>query len=183
MMRTMTRLITAALAGAILALSGCALTRPAPTFPPSPAGTPAPSPAPAPEQPGTPGPQAPTPAERPPAPPPRQFHLSAASGALVTQAHAQAAGGDLGQSSATLERALRIEPDNPLLWIELGRVRLAENNAGQADAMGRKALALSTGDGATQGSAWRLISEALKAQGKNGEAAEAERHADAAAPH
>ena len=178
----MTRLAPAALVAGILTLGGCALTRPAPTFPPPPAGTPPPAPTPAPEQPGTPVPPT-TPPERPPAPPPKQFHLSTASGALVTQAHAQAAGGDLGQASATIERALRIEPDNPLLWIELGRARLADNNPGQADAMGRKALALSTGDATTQASAWQLISDALKAEGKNGEAAEAERHIAAAAPH
>ena len=48
----------------------------------------------------------------------------------------QAASGDFGQAAATLERALRIEPDNPLLWIELGRIRLAESNPAQADCDG-----------------------------------------------
>ena len=61
--------------------------------------------------------------------------------------------GNYGQASVTLERALRIEPDNPLVWIELGRVRLAENNGLQADAMGHKALALATGDPAAQSAA------------------------------
>jgi tetratricopeptide (TPR) repeat protein len=169
----------------LLALGGCALTRSPPTFPAPAPGTPSASPAPAasPQAPGTAVPQPPPPPERPAGPPPKQFHLSAASSALVTQAHAQAAGGDVGPAAATLERALRIEPDNPLLWIELGRLRMSDNNPGQADAMGRKALALSTGDASTQASAWQLIADALKAQGKNGEAAEAERHLAAAAPH
>jgi uncharacterized protein HemY len=112
-----------------------------------------------------------------PATPPRQFHLGAASTALVAQAHTQASGGDYGQAAATLERALRIEPDNPLLWIELGRVRLGENNPAQADALGRKALSLATGDAAAQASAWHLIADAFRARGRNAEAADAERHA------
>ncbi|HEX4387574.1 MAG TPA: tetratricopeptide repeat protein [Steroidobacteraceae bacterium] len=167
----------------VLALSACALTRSPPTFPAPPGtpGAPAPAPAPAPAAPGTavPPPQPPPPERAPP----KQFRLGAASSALVSQAHAQGASGDYGQAAATLERALRIEPDNPLLWSELGRVQLSENNPAQADAMGRKALALGTGDASAQASAWHLIADALKAQGKNAEAADAERRASAASPH
>jgi Tfp pilus assembly protein PilF len=100
----------------------------------------------------------------------------------VTQAHQQAAGGDTAQAAATLERALRIEPDNPLVWIELGRVRLAENNPAQADAMARKALALASGDASAQSSAWRLIADSLRARGDNGGAADADRRAASLAP-
>lgn len=110
-------------------------------------------------------------------PPQRQFRLGTASTALVAQAHAQANGGDYGQASATLERALRIEPDNPLLWIELGRVRLGANDPAQADAMGHKALALATGDLAAQSSAWHLVADSLRARRRNPEAAEAEERA------
>ena len=182
MMRAMLiRTLTCALIG-VLALTGCTLTRPAPFAPPPEATPPAGSAQP----PGIPAPGSaealPAPPERPSVPPPRQFRLSAATGALVTQAHAQSAGGDFGQAAATLERAQRIEPDNPLLWIELGRVRLAENNAPQADAMGRKALALAVGDPAAQAAAWHLIADSLKARGRNGEAAEAQRRADELEP-
>jgi Tfp pilus assembly protein PilF len=86
------------------------------------------------------------------------------------------------QAAATLERALRIEPDNPLVWIELGRVRIAENNPAQAEAMGRKALALATGDPGAQSSAWHLIADAQRARGDNAGAAEAERRAASLAP-
>jgi Tfp pilus assembly protein PilF len=113
---------------------------------------------------------------------PRQFHLGTAASALVTQAHRQAGGGDFGPAAATLERALRIEPENPLLWVELGRVRLAEGNTAQADALGRKALALASGDPSAQADAWRLIAEAFRAGGRNAEAADAEQHAAALAP-
>ena len=163
--------------GLAATLSACAL-REAQPGPPGegPGGAPG-SAQPAPSGPAPPG----TP-ERPTPPAARQFHLSPATSALVSQAHAQADGGDLGPAAATLERALRIEPDNPLVWIELGRVRLAESNAGQADALGRKALALSSGDPAAQAAAWRLIADALRARGRNAEAEEAAQHAAAASP-
>jgi len=112
----------------------------------------------------------------------RQFHLGPAAAALVAQAHQQAGTGDPTQASATLERALRIEPDNPLLWVELGRIRLAENNAVQADAMGRKALTLASGDADAQASARDLIAEAMRARGHNPEAYGADQRAAGAAP-
>jgi Tetratricopeptide repeat len=124
----------------------------------------------------------PAPPEQPSTPAPRQFHLGTASRALVAQAHAQANSGDFGQASATIERALRIEPENPLLWIELGRMRLGAADAEQADGMGRKALSLGTGDPAAQASAWRLIADSLQARGRNSQAADAARRADGLAP-
>ncbi|HYL72353.1 MAG TPA: tetratricopeptide repeat protein [Candidatus Dormibacteraeota bacterium] len=161
-----------------LALTACALSRPpvaAPTNPSAPSTSPS--------QPGSAQPQAPGEPGRPGQPTPRQFRLSAATGALVTQAHTLSGSGDFGQAAATLERALRIEPDNPLLWIELGRVRLGESNAAQADATGRKALTLAIGDASAQASAWRLIGDSLRARGRNAEAAEAEQRAAGLAPH
>ena len=119
----------------------------------------------------------------PPAAPPRQFRLGSATTALVAQAHRQAGAGDYGQAAVTLERALRIEPDNPLLWIELGRARLGENNPVQADAMGRKALALATGDAGAQAAAWRLIAEGFRARGRDPDAYDADRRAAGLAPY
>ena len=124
-----------------------------------------------------------SPSAAPPgAAPSRQFHLGPAASALVTQARTQAGGGEYAAAGATLERALRIEPDNPLLWVELGRVQMGEGNAGQADAMGRKALALATGDPTAQASAWRLIADSLPARGRTAEALEAEQRAASLAP-
>jgi tetratricopeptide (TPR) repeat protein len=117
------------------------------------------------------------PSEQPSRPPPKQFHLGPAALSLVSQAHKQSQSGDLGAAATTLERALRIEPNNPLLWIELGDVRLSENDGDQADNMGRKALALATGDAQAQSSAWHLIAESLRLRHRNEEAAEADQKA------
>jgi tetratricopeptide (TPR) repeat protein len=111
----------------------------------------------------------PSPAPRPP-PPPRENHLSPATSSLVTQAHALMAHNDFDGASATLDRALRIEPNNPLLWIERGKLRLSESDPRQAESCARKALALASGDRAAQAQSGRLLADALRAQNRNQEA-------------
>jgi Flp pilus assembly protein TadD len=113
---------------------------------------------------------APLPRERPRTAP---ATLSPASKALVGQAQSQRKKGDLPGATVSLERALRIEPNNPLLWIEMGRLRMDQRNFPQAEAMGRKALSMSVGDNRTQSAAWQLIADALKARGRNPQAQEA----------
>jgi hypothetical protein len=133
---------------------------------------------PTPENP-TPTPQSPAaPSASPPlpraSPPPRENHLSPATRSLVTQARTLMSHGDFDAASSTLDRALRIEPNNPLLWIERGRLRLAESDAHQAEGCGRKALALASGDLSTQKQAGQLLVDALRAQQRNQEAHEIE---------
>ncbi len=127
--------------------------------------------APRPELPPPPPPQPPP--QRPP-PPPRENRLSAATGSLTAQARTLISRGDLDGASSTLDRALRIEPNNPLLWIEMARLRLAESDARQAEGCARKALALAGGDRAAQAQAGRVLADALRAQRRNQEAAEVE---------
>jgi tetratricopeptide (TPR) repeat protein len=110
------------------------------------------------------------PRERPKAP---AATLSPASRALVAQAQTQRKKGDLPGATVTLERAVRIEPNNPLLWIEMGRLRIDQRSFAQAEGMGRKALAMSVGDDRTQAEAWQLIADSLRARGKNVQAQEA----------
>ena len=150
-------------------LGGCALPGPYQSSPPGPAAPLAvPPAAPVPVAPGA------TP-EQPPAPPPaREYHLSAATRSLVVEARSAAGRGDLPAASMTLDRALRIEPTNPLLWIEIGRLRLAENDARQAEGCSRKALSLASGDRNAQSQAGRVLADALRAQRRNQEARELE---------
>ncbi len=87
------------------------------------------------------------------------------------------------QAAATLERALRIEPNNPLLWLAYGELRMDEGNFAQAENMGRKAVSSAIGDPRTQANAWRLIAESLKARDKNNEAQQAYGRANALVGH
>jgi len=152
----------AAALAAALVLSAC-------RAPPPPRASP---PAPAPRPYAEPQDSAPLPSAPHGAQPPRENHLSPATRSLVTQARTAIAHGDLDGASATLDRALRIEPGNPLLWIERGKLRLAENDAHQAEGCGRKALSLAGGDRAAQAQAGRVLVDALRAEGRNQEAAE-----------
>jgi uncharacterized protein HemY len=92
----------------------------------------------------------------------------------VTQARSLLAHGEFDGASSTLDRALRIEPNNPLLWIELGRLRLAERDPHQAEGCARKALALASGDPGARKQSGRVLADALRAQGHNQEAREVE---------
>lgn len=157
---------------AVVALSACAVPAPyrAPTTPaPVP---PSPTEPPVETRPATP-PEQPTEQPPPPAPVVREPVLSAASKALVSQAQIQLQSKNYPVAASSIERALRIEPANPLLWIELGKVRQAEGNYVQAENMGRKAASMSVNAPRANSAAWSLIAESLRARGKNQEAQEA----------
>jgi uncharacterized protein HemY len=172
MVKTHRSLTLPAALGTALLLAGCPSPWPRPSPPSNPGTIPAPPSAPAPAS----APPLPPAAPRPPSPP-RENHLSPATRSLVTQAHRLLARGDIDGASSTLDRALRIEPMNPLLWIELGHVRLTEGDAHQAEVCARKALALASGDHAAQAEAGRVLADALRAQGRNPEAQEVESRA------
>jgi len=129
------------------------------------------------ETPGPGGPPTPSGPARPKAQKTPAHTLSSATKALVSQARSQTAAGEFATAAATIERALRIEPANPLLWIELGKVREAEGNHVQAEAMARKGLAMAGNDTRAQSAAWKVIAQSLRARGRTGEAREAEARA------
>jgi tetratricopeptide (TPR) repeat protein len=154
-------------------LSGCSLFASRSTIPGTPSPGPSPSAPPAASSPLPTPPTPTTPSQHAPSPP-RENSLSPATRSLVTQAKTLMSHGDFDGASSTLDRALRIEPNNPLLWIERGRLRLAESDAHQAEGCGRKALALASGDPNAQRQAGRLLADALRAQQRNQEAHEVE---------
>ena len=164
---------------AFAALGAC--TVPRPYEPPPQTTAPAPGPG------GTPVETQPAPTPPPvdeptplPEPVVREPTLGPASKALVSQAQSQVASKNFAVAASSLERALRIEPDNPLLWIELGKVRQAEGNYGQAENMGRKAASMAGNAPRARSAAWSLVAEALRAQGKNQQAREAQASAEMA---
>jgi len=135
-----------------------------------------------------PSPRAPVPSTAPPAPPPPVAVIrpvpdmeeappapaqplpaprtappvSSASQALLTQSRGHQAAGRYEQAAASIERALRIEPRQPVLWLELGDIRLKEGDFAQAESMGRKALSLASGDAALTARAEQLIATAKR---------------------
>ena len=162
----------------LLSVAACTTVSPRATPPPT---TPTPTGSEAPEveiQPATPTASV-EPAQPLPPANTRSYSLNAASRALVNQADLQRKSKNFVQAAATLERALRIEPSNPLLWLAYGELRMDEGNYAQAENMGRKAIASAYGDPRTQANAWRLVAESLKARDKNSEAQQAFAHANA----
>jgi len=108
-------------------------------------------------------PSAPEGSVEPPSPPPRTAPpVSSATQALLNQSRVHQAAGRYEQAAATIERAQRIEPRQPVLWLELGNIRLKEGDFTQAEGMGRKALSLSAGDAALTARAEQLIATAKK---------------------
>ncbi len=130
-------------------------------------------------QPGTP-PETTAPVQPLPVPSPKPKVLGPASKALVAQAQTQLHAGNDALAAATIERALRIEPDSPLLWIELAKIRQDAGNAAQAENLARKALTMAAGDPRSQAAAWRVIAESYRARGRNPEARDADAKANAA---
>lgn len=123
---------------------------PPPATAPLPAPTTAPQPAPA-----TPS-STPVPARDVAAARPRS-DATAASVALLEQSRTQRAAGSVPAARATLERALRLDPNNPEVWIEIGELELQTGNVAQAAAMARKALTLTGRDVRLAARAERLL--------------------------
>ncbi len=85
--------------------------------------------------------------------------------ALLHRADQQYMDQDLGSAAATLERALRIEPRNPLLWHRLASVRLDQGQIDQAMQMAAKSNSLAGGNHGLLARNWQLIALAHRAKG------------------
>jgi tetratricopeptide (TPR) repeat protein len=157
----------ASLSTCVVALAACTTVGVVPPSRPAPSPVPTPPPretTPAPRP--TPPPSAPAPA--PPregsapsvggaaAPRPRS-DASSASDALVAQSRAQRAAGSVPAAKASLERALRLDPNNAEVWIELGELELSVGNRPQAATLARKALTLTGRDVRLAARAERLL--------------------------
>lgn len=89
--------------------------------------------------------------------------LSPASEALLEQSRRQRRAGEYAQASASVERAIRIEPDHPTVWLELGQLRFEQGDYPQAEQMGRKSLSLAPAGSVAQSQAAQLIADAERA--------------------
>lgn len=97
--------------------------------------------------------------------PPVQPPENTAVIALLNKAKKQSAAGRMEEASANLERALRIEPRNPLLWHELARVRLEQGQYRQAENMAAKSNMLVGTNRDQRAKNWRIIGEARSRRG------------------
>ena len=80
--------------------------------------------------------------------------------ALEAQAIDEFSSGDHERAAATLERAIRLDPEDAQLWIALGDVRLAQGRPSLAESLGLKAVALSSHDAQQMNEARQLVARA-----------------------
>jgi cytochrome c-type biogenesis protein CcmH/NrfG len=85
--------------------------------------------------------------------------------ALVHNARDDAAAGKFNAAAAHLERALRIEPRNALLWHDLARVTLYQGQAEQAVQLATKSNTFAGRNPTLRASNWRLIGQARTQSG------------------
>ena len=81
---------------------------------------------------------------------------------LVASSRTSRASGDYAHALADIERAIRIEPRNPYLWLELGETHLSRDDPQQAAATARKAMSVAGMDGAAKAAAEDLLERASR---------------------
>lgn len=104
--------------------------------------------------------------------------LSPAVLALLSQADTNSKAGELDSAVATIERALRIDPRNPILTYKLAALRLKQSKPRLAEDLAKKAALLSANDKNLKKQSWLLISEARRKQNNLYGAKEAKLKAD-----
>lgn len=88
--------------------------------------------------------------------------------ALLSKARQASKKGSFSSAESQLERALRIEPQNPTLWLYMAKLRLFAAKPSEAINLAKKALALSARGGiassdernSLQADCWRVIAHA-----------------------
>ncbi|WP_020559714.1 tetratricopeptide repeat protein [Thiofilum flexile] len=115
--------------------------------------------------------------DTPPAPrpaiAPRAYPLSPAAGSLLESARNEASRNNLGRAGELMERALRIEPSNPTLWMQLAQFRKQQGDMAQAVAMAKKAAQVQPDDPGLERQTWSFIADIYRATGNQAGLAEA----------
>lgn len=106
----------------------------------------------------------------PPQPSPSESTQSAPTAgpaviALLDQARTQAGKGQGEEAAATLERALRIEPQNAWVWHRLAVLRLQQGRWDQAMDLATKSMTLAGTDARLLGGNWEVIARAREGKG------------------
>lgn len=79
--------------------------------------------------------------------------------ALLTQADQQSRAQQLDAASATLERALRLDPRNAELWYRLAKLRLDQRRPEQAQSLAYKSISLAGRNNRLLQIDWQLIAQ------------------------
>jgi predicted Zn-dependent protease len=85
--------------------------------------------------------------------------------ALLRQADAQSSQKRYVEAVATLERALRIEPGNAVVWQRLAEIRLDQGQFHQAETLAARSTSLAGNDPRLVARNWRIIANARHQQG------------------
>ncbi|MFZ2449324.1 MAG: hypothetical protein WAW36_02245 [Methylovulum miyakonense] len=168
-----------------------------PSEQPTPPGQPAPAPADSPtasppiagqQNTGIPTPAAPVipqPVVAPPPPPPPPFEplqafapLSPVVGTLVLAANKSTEKGNVESATATIERAIRIEPRNATLFYKLALLRLKQSKPKLAEDLAKKSVLLAGNDKQLKKHSWLLIARARDMQNNPEGAKEARKKAE-----
>ena len=114
-----------------------------------------------------PGAAVPDPSNPPEAPPPPSKGDRAANAtlALLNQSERLRLNGDIPAAISTVERAIRLDPNNAKLWLELGRLQLSAGKEAQAEQLVRKSIALVRDDPGTEQAAWLTLADISEAKG------------------
>ena len=99
------------------------------------------------------------------APPAAKKSLSAAANALLLAAKAESAVGRHSAAMTKVERALRIEPQSPVLWYHLASFNYSNKRYDQAISFARKSLQLSSGNRELESKNLDLMTKAATKEG------------------
>ena len=91
--------------------------------------------------------------------------ISPAVKSLLAQAKASLLAHRTGSAISKLERALRIEPRNPLVWHQLAQAHYQDNKDASAISMAKKSNLYVASGSDTERSNWQLIKDAAKRSG------------------
>jgi predicted Zn-dependent protease len=97
--------------------------------------------------------------------------------ALLSEAESNRKAGELDNAASALERGIRIQPRNPLLWHELAVIRLQQHQPGLAEDLAKKSNQLARGSQPLTQRNWAIIAQARRAKGDLAGAEQAERNA------
>ncbi len=105
-------------------------------------------------------------------------YLIAAASRLWDQARTEMAMGRYDQALSTVERAIRIDGENPRLWTLMAKIQLKRKNFYQAEQLARKSNLLSVKNPSLRAENWRIIAKALNKLGKSESAEKAIKRAE-----